>query len=708
MIKAFTNQAEIEVKYARAYTAPYQKKSTMNYIVVRDNVKSIRLVFDIKLKDVVIRPKRYDIGYEIQDDYTVIVYPEGNYNFSVEPNGKIDNSVLIFNCAADELKRSDYDNIIYFGKERYFVNNYEIKEDNTLVYIEEGGTVDGIFIAKNKKNLGFDGYGEITLENYDMRTRLIYLYQCENIKIQNLILKDSTNWNICLEECKNIDINNVKVLGCFGNSDGIDMCSCENASVKNCFMRTWDDCLVVKGLGNGICRNLHYKDCVLWNDFARPMEIGVETCAEEISNIVFEDIDVVHSVTRYPVMGIHHGDRAKIHDICFKNITVEDTPGAQPFDIRITKSGWNRDDMVGNIRNVEFKNITFLEEKGNKILPYHSRIQGYSKESDISGIIFEDIKFGDKTADSIEGLGLEILDFASNIEVRKTVGEKRLPIHTSINVEKEGFEDGCYILEAEITFENTSDVQKEGTCCLAVSPERRAEYEQEIVFNIPPRDKVAVKRSIRIPAGRYAFSLSGENTEIESAFAFVNLELCLGKDFSECPIYYFSDSYGNSLEDGIQFAIDNDCLAVKTELLKKCDLKLYAAEVCEEQAGEMLFSIEDSNSGYAPALTKGKDGGCTEAPQIGCPEEISFVFKNYPKVQINSTKLRKRLNNTAYIPLKSIGIESRQKFRIELIAEDRPGKRYDFSLFGSPIPKETIREPRVMAHMFVHIVPEEH
>lgn len=707
MLKVYTDSREAEIGSAKVYAPPYQELKTTQYVLLREKAKVIKLEVDYKVKNVVIRPQRYKIKYETDGENTIYIYPDKGYNFSVEPNGKTENSILIFNKNIEELNREEYENVLYFGKGRHFLDEYTIKNDNTLVYIEEGGVVDGVFRAEGKKNLGFAGYGTITLENYDVRTRLLGLKQCENIKLQNLIFKDSTNWNIYLDCCKNIQIDNVKILGCFGNSDGIDICSCENVSVKNCFMRTWDDCLVIKGLSGGRCNNLRYKDCVLWNDFARPMEIGVETSADEICDIVFDSIDVIHSGTRYPIMGIHHGDRAKIHDVCFENIVVEDTPGAQPFDIRITHSAWNKDDVIGNIRNVLFKNITFTQESNGKILPYHSRIQGYSKESDVSNIIFENITFGDKTASTLEELGVEVLDFVSDVNVRMTEGKRREMVFTSVNVTANPCDDGWYDVLTEIVFENKWDAVKEGKCRVVVSPEREAEYDPEISYKIFPHSKTVIKRNIRLKPGRYAFSLGGNNCELEAAFCFLNLALKIDKAPDKCPQYFFKDNFGNSCDDGVRFALDNDCLIIESELLCTHNLKLYACEMTDEETGEMLFSIEESNNGDAPALTKSSNGNCAEAPQIGCPEEISFVFKNYPKVDIKSTKLRKRLSNIAYVPLKSIGAQEGKPLRIELVIDDWVNKRYDFSLFGSPIPKETIREPRVMAHMFLCVIQKQ-
>ena len=187
--------------------------------------------------------------------------------------------------------------------------------------------------------------------------------------------------------------------------------------MENAFTRVWDDSLVVKALDTGDVEDVTFRDCTLWNDFARPMEVGVELRADRVRRVKFQDIDVLHSLTGYPLMGIHHGDRALVSDILFEDIRIEDAPGAQLFDIRITPSYWNRDRQMGCIRDVVFRKIHVLGSPGLPLLLSDSRLQGYDEAHTIRNVAFEEIDICGKTPGDAVALGLKCPEYAEGIRV---------------------------------------------------------------------------------------------------------------------------------------------------------------------------------------------------------------------------------------------------------------------------------------------------
>ena len=71
---------------------------------------------------------------------------------------------------------------------------------------------------------------------------------CKDIEIDGITIRDSLVYNIRPIACENLTIKNIKIIGNWRyNSDGIDMHNCENVVIDNCFIRTFDDSICIKG-----------------------------------------------------------------------------------------------------------------------------------------------------------------------------------------------------------------------------------------------------------------------------------------------------------------------------------------------------------------------------------------------------------------------------------------------------------------------------
>ncbi len=128
-------------------------------------------------------------------------------------------------------------------------------------------------------------------------------------------MRDPNEWCCTLLGCRDATISNVKLVGLWRyNSDGIDVCNSEKVTVQDCFVRAFDDALVIKGLKfdknsfhDRPVRDVRFRRCVVWCDWGRALKIGTEVCAPEVAGVVFEDCDVVR--TTHVAMDIQLGDR---------------------------------------------------------------------------------------------------------------------------------------------------------------------------------------------------------------------------------------------------------------------------------------------------------------------------------------------------------------------------------------------------------------
>ncbi len=311
-------------------------------------------------ENVIIRPKSLGIVPEIKDGVIKFTLNKPQY-FTVEAYGR-SGALHVF---ADPIPNYDVDfksdDVIYFGKGEHDAGTITLKSNQTL-FIDEGAIVYGIIRAKDADNIKILGRGildvsktkeQILFEanataNHEaiknaVREHTIQLEYCNNVEIDGITIRDSLCYNIRPTACKNLHISNVKIIGCWRyNSDGIDMHNCEDVLIENCFIRTFDDCICIKGFDcyydgdveakvkkamyrNGksydVFKNVCVRNCVLWNDWNKCLEIGAETRAEKMYNIVFENCDIIHVMGT--VLDCCNVDYADIHDVTYRNIRVE-------------------------------------------------------------------------------------------------------------------------------------------------------------------------------------------------------------------------------------------------------------------------------------------------------------------------------------------------------------------------------------------------
>lgn len=156
------------------------------------------------------------------------------------------------------------------------------------------------------------------------------LRESQNVSVSGIGILNPNAWCVELYSCDNVDISGIKIISARPNGDGISVQSCRNVTVRDSFIRTWDDSLVVKNYSNrkgSDSADILFDGCQLWTDLAQSMEIGYETnkggkLRPAIQNVTFSNITVLHNFHK-PVMSIHNADDAEVSGILFRDITVD-------------------------------------------------------------------------------------------------------------------------------------------------------------------------------------------------------------------------------------------------------------------------------------------------------------------------------------------------------------------------------------------------
>ncbi len=366
--KVFINEKEVALNTARVSAYPYNRRwpghqrqleqtELVNFLSMEsDEEVELKIVPKIPSFTVRIRPRDLEANANTDANGVIRIRVKGAQQFTVEPYGRNRAlHVFIDPVSSYTVDKTDKQ-VLYYGAGEHNVGDIYLQSGQTL-FIDEGAVVYATVYALHADNIQILGRGildnsknveqilyETNVENNDAavdnvkRAHAVNFVCCKNVRIDGITIRDSLVYNINALSCENIHINNIKIIGCWRfNSDGVHFPNCVNGSLTNSFLRTYDDSICVRGFANYdyasflndekeedlrfVCKDILIKNCVVWNDWGKNLQVGTETYSNEITNIRFEDCKLIHTTGMAVTMWLV--DNAKVHDVTFKNILVE-------------------------------------------------------------------------------------------------------------------------------------------------------------------------------------------------------------------------------------------------------------------------------------------------------------------------------------------------------------------------------------------------
>jgi len=201
------------------------------------------------------------------------------------------------------------------------------------------------------------------------RPRLLFISKCKDVNVAGLHLFNSGFWNLHLYNCDGVTIDGLEIDAPRGSpsTDGIDVDSDRNVTIKNTSVSNNDDCIAVKGSKGQDARedkdsppdeHIHITNCLF------KMGGSVMTCGSEATFV--RDVTVDHCFVVGPNSGGITVLRLKLRtdtpqtyeDIHFNDITLDGVGtliGFAPWSQYETLQG--RPKPQHTVRNISLTNI---------------------------------------------------------------------------------------------------------------------------------------------------------------------------------------------------------------------------------------------------------------------------------------------------------------------------------------------------------------
>lgn len=304
---------------------------------------------------------------------------------------------------------------------------------------------------QTRQGLGFrkvaEGLGDGPLYPKDRYHQMIVFSECTDVALEDFKCVDSPYWCFVIVHCDGVKIRGLLIDNnlLIPNSDGVDVISCSNVNISDCFFKCGDDAIVLAGYGE------HHGDPG-FKDIRRPStNINVSNCILQsrssgirigghdqnpMSNYNFSNISIFDSNRG---INISVSDACSLENMTFTNIRIE---------TRLHTGDWwgqgepiNMTAMVlvpekqqlGVIRNIYFNNITCIGE--------NSVVMIADKQTQLQNIYFNNFEFKVRKS-AIEEVAGGNYDLRLNVDPKRELYAADIPVFYIENAQNVFFNQG--------------------------------------------------------------------------------------------------------------------------------------------------------------------------------------------------------------------------------------------------------------------------
>lgn len=259
------------------------------------------------------------------------------------------------------------------------------------IFICGEGTIDGngrYWMNETKRS----GESRICAPNAERIAQMLFLCECQNVRISGVTLRNAPYWHLFLHGCEDVQLHGLRI---FGNrlqytNDGIDLDCCRRVTVSDCIIETGDDAITLRANDKRLktkraCEDITVTNCVLssYCDYAIRVGVGAGTIRNCLfSNLRIRESNIGIGFTAYFAL-YRSGMAASIENLRFDNLLID---AGRPIEIRVA----SQDDCppalnYAYLRDIDFRGVYARGSRNNKIYGFEN--------SKLSDIRFSDCRF---------------------------------------------------------------------------------------------------------------------------------------------------------------------------------------------------------------------------------------------------------------------------------------------------------------------------
>jgi polygalacturonase len=256
----------------------------------------------------------------------------------------------------------------------------------------------GLIVADRTRHVGITGRGTVNGRGTELaahwnRGPLPFLCRwagCDDVTVSGVTLIDPANWVQHFHRCRGVRLDRVTVRSkdvTSGNTDGIDIDSCQDVRITRCDISSGDDAICLKTTGPMACRNIDVENCRL-STRCNGLKFGTESVGP------FEHIRIRRcAMTDVGQAGIaiFSVDGANIRDVTITDVQMRTVRTAIAIRLGSRLSTYHPDEPrrpTGSIQGVTIRGVRATDAQLTGIMV--SGVPGHP----VGAVTLDDVRIG--------------------------------------------------------------------------------------------------------------------------------------------------------------------------------------------------------------------------------------------------------------------------------------------------------------------------